>query len=344
MASKQKKASMKKDVSEKSPRPSTGNRAHPPSSKQLLKESAAKIEQLTNENEEMVQKIDSLSRENKDLRKNLDSLATTLLEDAQIKGYGFPRDNISINDLAIEDLLDIVNFLAHRRDKKKNGPVENRIEELETRITHLNMELAKMLKTRLRLESGLEDILESHNLDTAKTKARFMLYEAEGSKLFTFLEAEADEEYCQETTPTNEITDPVTITTTSKGRDICQQTQEIIKEYKTFNLKPVTAEKLPGETHVKCMDEDLKKYLIHELSLYKANGADWRLLGERVGIPAETIQQWKKWRVDYPMEYVFQTWSQSAGASMRMLHRHLVSPQLRCILLAKRVSDFYHVD
>ena len=73
-------------------------------------------------------------------------------------------------------------------------------------------------------------------------------------------------------------------------------------------------------------------------------GADWRLLGERVGIPPETIQQWKKWRVDNPTEYVFQTWSQSAGATMRMLHRHLVSPQLRCILLAKRVSDFYHVD
>lgn len=73
-------------------------------------------------------------------------------------------------------------------------------------------------------------------------------------------------------------------------------------------------------------------------------GSDWRMMGERLGIPAETINQWKRWKVDQPMYYVLQTWSQSTGATVRILHRHLVSPQMKCTLLAKRISDFYKVD
>ena len=73
-------------------------------------------------------------------------------------------------------------------------------------------------------------------------------------------------------------------------------------------------------------------------------GADWRMLGERVGIPLETIQQWRRWKVENPAEYVLQSWGQSAGATVRMLHRHLISPQMSCIILAKRISDFYLVE
>ncbi|KAH3853381.1 hypothetical protein DPMN_095903 [Dreissena polymorpha] len=67
-------------------------------------------------------------------------------------------------------------------------------------------------------------------------------------------------------------------------------------------------------------------------------------MGERLGIPQETISQWKRWKIEQPMFYMLQTWSQSSGATVRMLHRHLVSPQMRCTLLAKRISDFYKVD
>lgn len=76
----------------------------------------------------------------------------------------------------------------------------------------------------------------------------------------------------------------------------------------------------------------------------KITGADWRMLGERVGIPLETIQQWRRWKVENPAEYVLQSWGQSAGATVRMLHRHLISPQMSCIILAKRISDFYLVE
>ena len=177
MASKQKKPTMKKDAGEKNSRPGTANRGP---TKLSAKETAAKLEQLTTDNEELESRVENLTKEKRELKKRLDSLATTLVEDAEIKGYEFQKDDTSLspNELTNDTLLDIINFLAHRRDKKKKGPVENRIEELETRITHLNMELAKMLKVRLKLENGLDDIQNCGSLEEAKSKARFMMFEA----------------------------------------------------------------------------------------------------------------------------------------------------------------------
>lgn len=68
------------------------------------------------------------------------------------------------------------------------------------------------------------------------------------------------------------------------------------------------------------------------------------MFAERVGISQDTIGQWKRWKLDLPMKYVLENWSHSPAATMRMLHRHLVSPQLKNTLLAKRISDFYKVD
>ena len=86
------------------------------------------------------------------------------------------------------------------------------------------------------------------------------------------------------------------------------------------------------------------KHLYMYLITNSYAGADWRMFGERIGIPSETMYQWKRWKLDYPMFYVLQSWSQSPGATVRLLHRHLVSPQMRNTLLAKRLSDFYCVD
>ena len=73
-------------------------------------------------------------------------------------------------------------------------------------------------------------------------------------------------------------------------------------------------------------------------------GADWRMLAERIGIDENRIESWKSQRLDYPMGLVFDSWQHKDDATMRMLHRHLMSPQLRCTVLGKRVADFYEVD
>lgn len=68
------------------------------------------------------------------------------------------------------------------------------------------------------------------------------------------------------------------------------------------------------------------------------------MFAQRIGVSESLVAQWIHMRVQQPMRNVLNVWSASPGATVRMLHRHLVSPQLRCLLLAKRISDFYEVD
>ena len=66
---------------------------------------------------------------------------------------------------------------------------------------------------------------------------------------------------------------------------------------------------------------------------------------QRVGIEAETVDHWGSLGLKYPMGRVLAQWGDNdTGATVRALHRHLMSPQLRCTLLGKRISDFYDVD
>lgn len=85
----------------------------------------------------------------------------------------------------------------------------------------------------------------------------------------------------------------------------------------------------------------------HQLILYHlliTTGSDWRMFAQRVGVPDSLIEQWQQMKVHQPMRNALGVWAASSGATVRILHRHLVSPQMRCVLLAKRVSDYYQVD
>lgn len=69
------------------------------------------------------------------------------------------------------------------------------------------------------------------------------------------------------------------------------------------------------------------------------------MFAERCGIPKETLDEWKSLKLHLPMARVLSQWcSQDKGATVRILHRHLSSPQMRCTLLAKYVADFYEID
>lgn len=351
MASQPKKSAMKKDTSEK------GDKSRPVSSKLSKRESSAKItnsnsnggllskskqEQILKENTDLQAEIQSLTLQNSELTERLRVITNGIVEQSKLKGYTFSKTDQStdVTKLPMEKITQLVDFLVHGKDPRNRAAIETRVEELETRITHLNMELSKMLELRINLEHGLDDIQNCDNLFYAQNRARFLLYEARGSKLFTFLEKDQfvvqDEDICN-----NHNTS--TTVTTSQVPPSFTQTESIIKNLKTLDLTPPKV-KFPGETHIKKMDKSLEQYLINELSLCKGNGADWRMFAERIGVTSETIDQWRRWKLELPMKFVLETWAQSPAATMRMFHRHLVSPQLKNTLLAKRISDFYKVD
>lgn len=350
MASQSKKTIMKKDPAEK------GDKSRPVSGKLSKKESSSKLtnssngsllskskqEQILKENADFQNEIKSLQNRNSALEDRLKLITSDIIEHSRSKGYKFKEDDLSkdFTDFPLAKISELLEFLQHGKDPRNKAPIVTRVEELETRVTHLNMELCKMIELRMNMEQGLVEIEHSRNLFDAQNRARFLLYEAQGSKLFTFLEK--DEYSVHEKEISNNHNTSTTVTA-SDVHPSATETAAIVKQLRTIELIPPTI-KLPGETHITRMDKVLEQYIINELSLYKGNGADWRMFAERVGISKETVDQWKKWKLDLPMKYVLENWSHSPAATMRMLHRHLVSPQLKNTLLAKRISDFYKVD
>lgn len=171
MASKQKKSSMKKETRSNSAKTSASLK------EQLIQKE--KLEELTIQNEDLQKTVQKCKEENGALKEKVEYLSKKIVEYGQSKGYQLPvvENSKSPLDLSKENLNQILDFITNGDKRKKKGPVELRVEELETRITHLNMELAKMVQLRLSLENGLEDIEFCETLVDAKTKARFLLYE-----------------------------------------------------------------------------------------------------------------------------------------------------------------------
>ncbi|WAR19253.1 hypothetical protein MAR_001091 [Mya arenaria] len=330
-------------------RPSSASSVSSKSSSQKRekhKEKGPTRDELIDANTELSAEVEALNTENQLLKSTITAFIDKLIENAKIKGVRVPHslDNPNVAEIPADTLVTLTEKLT--AESRKSDTVEFRVEELETRITHLNTELAKLLRTRVNVENGLDELLKDcKSADEMKKKAQDLMRDVRSTKLFTFLDSvPLPDSHPGDVTPLQAGSCPRTSTPRTQGpAQHPHKTITVILKDENLNLTP-PAVKMAGDTHIKNMHKDLRQYVIQQLSLPKGSGADWRLMGERLGIPEETISQWKRWKLDLPMYYVLQSWSQSAGASVRMLHRHLVSPQMRCTLLAKRISDFYKVD
>ena len=101
--------------------------------------------------------------------------------------------------------------------------------------------------------------------------------------------------------------------------------------------------KLAGDTHISMLSRELRQTIANELSVEKPNRADWRLFAERVGISMPTIEGWYADQMSNPAEAVLSVWGRSQGATVKILHRHLLSPQLRYLVAARLLADAYDV-
>lgn len=180
MASRSKKSAMKKDIGEKTRPPSASSINREKTNKKDDKVSKQE-EKLLIQNTELQSKVETLTTENKQLKDKLQSVSRRIIEEAKNKGFELSEDekNMTILDVPSDSLLALIHYLVHGKGKhRQRGTADTRLEELETRITHLNMELAKLLRTRLDLENGLEEIQECETLAEVQSKAKTLLYEA----------------------------------------------------------------------------------------------------------------------------------------------------------------------
>ncbi|KAH3853379.1 hypothetical protein DPMN_095901 [Dreissena polymorpha] len=176
------------------PRPSSGSSVSSRSSSQKTKEKPVDKgptkEELIQANTELSREVENLTTENQLLKSTIGAVIDKLIENAKIKGVKVSRDveNPNVSEVSADSLVSLTEKLT--AEKRKSDTMEFRVEELETRITHLNTELAKLIRTRVNVENELDELLTNcHTFEESKKKATEILRDVRSTKLFTFLDS-----------------------------------------------------------------------------------------------------------------------------------------------------------
>jgi len=207
--------------------------------------------------------------------------------------------------------------------------VEKMAAQLEVRVTQLSMDLARMTHKCLCYEQNLEHMLHCENLDHVKDKVYSLKILA--GQAFHCCEANDPKRTPEEVFQIDGITN-------REGEDV----RRVIYDVNALDLIPPAC-RMPGDTLIQCMYPDLLLYVMKELSVEKASGADWRMLGLRAGVHQTLIDDWYAMALCNPAGRVLEAWSKLCPATVRLLHRHLMSPPMRCTVICRRISDFYDV-
>jgi len=157
-------------------RPSSGSSSSSKSSQRKEKEkkdTGPTKDELIEANTELSAEVEELSTENQVLKATISSVIDKLIENAKIKGVKIPQvlDQPNVAEIPADVLVNFAEKLT--AESRKNDTMEFRVEELETRITHLNFELAKLLRSRVNMENGLDELInDCTSFDEVQKKAR----------------------------------------------------------------------------------------------------------------------------------------------------------------------------
>lgn len=288
------------------------------------------IKELTEQNEQLTTEVESLRQQFNDLQDKLGAVTKKLILNTSNKAELGIFEETDINHISTDVLLEMIERLAVKR-KIYDVSVEQRVDDVENRLTNLTMDSAKMMKKILAYESGLESITACSNMEQMKDTI-YKLQLIAGQSVHSF---EANDPSKKPDFVLSDHHDP-------RPSSPVRKSLEAAHLLNLVSAPPL--KKYPGDTHIKKMHGELRVYIQNELSMEKASGADWRRIAERIGISGEEVEGWRSENLKCPMGRVLDTWAGEPSATVRLLHRHLMSPQMRCTLLGKRVATFYDVD
>lgn len=146
--------------------------------KDKVKDKGPSKDDIMKANEELSVEIAKLTAENQQLKASFGTVLDRLIENAKMRDVTIPHDveNAHLTDIHLDTLGGFIESLT--AEAPQGNSMENRVEELETRITHLNGELAKLLRIRMTVENGLDEILnDCDSVEKVKVKARDLLRE-----------------------------------------------------------------------------------------------------------------------------------------------------------------------
>ncbi|BFZ12200.1 hypothetical protein BsWGS_15238 [Bradybaena similaris] len=232
---------------------------------------------------------------------------------------------------------------------------ESKIEQLQGRLAQMSRELTRLLALKVSTESELHDMQKMATMDELKVAAKRLWFNSCSVCVPSDVTSQ-DTNGCIQPAESVVCSCP---TSAVVGHDEIQEAIPALylgmlsSKARSITMTPTDTEedlteppqhKMPGETHIFQMHVGLRSLVIRELSQQRGNANDWRLMAARVGVPENLVKQWITMRAPHAMALVMRVWGDSAGATVRMLHRHLISPQMKAFILAKRISDFYQVD
>ena len=126
------------------------------------------IAELTEQNEKLTQELESLRTAHQQMTSKVTDVTNKIIEGIDKKEFNI-RDDVNVVDLSTETLIKMVEKIIVIR-KHYNGSVECRVEELETRLTQMSMDLAKATKKTLAYEQGMEDLHTCFTLSQVRDK------------------------------------------------------------------------------------------------------------------------------------------------------------------------------
>ena len=95
--------------------------------------------------------------------------------DCNVDNYK-PAKGIDLVDVPESDVMSMITSITHHPGSMAHT-YETRIEELETRVTQLNVELARLLKLKLKVENGLKDMEEMYTVEDLRVQGKRLWYD-----------------------------------------------------------------------------------------------------------------------------------------------------------------------
>ena len=126
------------------------------------------IKELTEQNAQLSEELIALKNKHEELKAKMTCTVCKILEGVNRREF-IIKDGSDPLDIRTDTLLNMVGQMIVKK-KINDISVEARVEELETRVTQMSMDIACMTKKTLAYENGLQDLLECRSQEDVRDK------------------------------------------------------------------------------------------------------------------------------------------------------------------------------
>ena len=127
------------------------------------------IAKLTEQNEALTLNLDLLRTQAEELTIKVEAMSKLLVDSIKDKKEFGITSQTDIMQISTETLVAMISKLVVKKQLQEMS-VEARVEELETRVTQMSMDIAKMTKKTMAYENGLEDLAKFNDIEDVKDK------------------------------------------------------------------------------------------------------------------------------------------------------------------------------